>query len=217
VVRFTFGPSGASIEEDLNNLVKVVHDLIREGLTDKSKKSLKRLLKEIAKIYNMIVTRVASFYAIDSDAKFRRTFSNKYHEFKEIYLKHKESDLEYSCKKVKKELDILLQKRKDGTWYYSLRDLFCTEKGKSKKEANLNNLENLINIWFVNDRIVFDRMRGLQDELNQGLDEVNLSCNSGGTVSKSRKQLQIFLKSAEPRFKKIQNNRVKLKMLSDEL
>jgi hypothetical protein len=217
VVKFKFGPDGASVEEDLNRLVKVVQDLIKEGLMDKSKKSLKRLLKEIVKIYNMIVRKVAPFYAIDSDAKFKKTFSRKYQEFKESYLKHIESDLEYSCKKVKHELDNLLQKRKDGTWYDSFRDIFRSEKGKSKKEVNLNNFEKLINIWFINDRIVFDRMRELQDELNQGLDEINVFHNSGGTVGKSRRQLQIFLKSAEPRFRRIQSYRIKLKTLSNEL
>jgi hypothetical protein len=46
-------------------------------------------------------------------------------------------------------------------------------------------------------------MEKLQDELNVGLDEVNESFSSAVSVSKSRKQLQVFLKESEPRFKKI--------------
>lgn len=60
-------------------------------------------------------------------------------------------------------------------------------------------------------------MKNLQDELNQGLSEVMEFYSSGGDIGESRKQLRIFLKSAEPRFKKIQTNRIKLKTLSDEL
>lgn len=217
MVKFTFGPDGVAIEEDLNKLVKIIRALIKSGLTDKSKKSLKRLLREITKIYNMIVKRVSPFYDMNSDVKFKRSFGPSYRKFKENYLKGEVSGLKYSCDKVKSELDNFMQKRQDGTWYDKLRDIFRTEKGQLKKTVNLTELDNLIHEWFAVDRRVYSAMQALQVELNQGLDEVNTMFSSRAVVTRSRKQLQIFLKDAEPRFRRIQTKQTELKTLSAEL
>jgi hypothetical protein len=214
MAKFRFGPEGVAIEEDLDKLVKLVRDLIKAGLTKKSSKSLKRLLREIQKIYNTIVKTVLPFYSINNDVKFKRSFSPSYEKFKEIYLREDVSNLEYSCNKVKKELDDLTIK---GMWHDKFLDIFRSEKRKLEKEAKLDYFKSLIETWFTSDKRVYGAMKQLQDELNQGLDDVNTLINSSEPVSTSRMQLQRFLKDAEPRFNKIKRKQNELKELSDKL
>jgi hypothetical protein len=75
----------------------------------------------------------------------------------------------------------------------------------------------LIETWFTSDKRVYGAMKQLQDELNQGLDDVNTLINSSEPVLTSRMHLQSFLKDAEPRFNKIKRKQYELKELGDKL
>ena len=213
-MKVTFNVQGVTIDEDLEKMVKVTRALIKAGLTKKSQKSIKRLLREIQKLYNIIVKTFSPFYAINNDQAFRKSFSRNYKEFKKIYLRGDVGNLDYSCKRVKEELDAL---KKRDSWQNRLLDIFRTETRRLEKEAKLYELESLINQWFVSDKLVYDAMRHLQDQLNQGLDDVNSLFSSGAGVRKSRIQLQMLLKDAETSFNKVKRNQLKLADLSTKL
>lgn len=213
-MKVTFNVQGVTIDEDLEKMVKVTRALIKAGLTKKSQKSIKRLLREIQKLYNIIVKTFSPFYAINNDQAFRKSFSRNYKEFKKIYLRGDVGNLDYSCKRVKEELDAL---KKRNSWQNRLLDIFRTETRRLEKEAKLYELESLINQWFVSDKLVYDAMRHLQDQLNQGLDDVNSLFSSGAGVRKSRIQLQMLLKDAETSFNKVKRNQLKLADLSTKL
>jgi nicotinic acid phosphoribosyltransferase len=70
------------------------------------------------------VKTVPPFYSINNDVKFKRSFGTNYEKFKEIYLRGDVGNLEYSCNKVRKELDDLTIK---GTWHDRFLDIFRSE------------------------------------------------------------------------------------------
>ena len=181
-------------KSELDELIRIVQ-ILRTQFDSKSKKILKELLDEIEKIHSKIVGPVAPFYELNSEDIFKKEFSNRYQEFKKIHLKNLK-DVGFSCDEAKKKFDTLNNKSNDKT---------------------LRELENLIDRWYAQDKIVYHQLDELQDRLNDGLNKINTIYFTNENSKESLKKLQSFLMNSEKLFFEFKKSFNKLKKISNEL
>lgn len=83
-------------------------------------------------------------------------------------------------------------------------------------EKHLRELENLLNNWYTQDRIVYAQIDRLQRQLNDGLGQVN-ALFTNGNPNESLQELQSFLKNSEKFFFELKKSFQQLKQISNEL
>ena len=214
-MEFELGLDKFRFKTEIDELIRIIQ-ILKTTLDSKSKKILKELLEEIEKIFSKIVDTIYPLYELNNNMNFEKEFGNRYMNFKKFYLQDL-SDVGYSCNVAKDKLDQLMKNQ--GWKSNTFRQLSNPFRRKNKDDDNekyLRELENLLNNWYTQDRIVYAQIDQLQRQLNDGLDQVNALFTNGNT-NESLQKLQSFLKNSEKFFFELKKSFQQLKQIGNEL
>jgi hypothetical protein len=214
-MEFGLGLEEFRFKIELDELIQI-SQILKDKLDNKSKIALRDLLEEIEKIYSKIVGTISPFYGLNKDMIFEKEFGEKYENFKKSYLEDL-NKVGYSCNITKDKLDQLIKNHgwNPNPFRQLLNRLQRNNKG-GNNEQHLRELENLINRWYADDRLVYIQIRDLQNNLNNGLDKVN-ELFIIGNIRESLQQLHSFLKDSEKLFFELTQSFQQLKQISNEL
>ena len=184
-----------SIEGNLEKLLDIVIKLI-SYLDNKSKIALKELLLEIETIYTKIIDILLPFYELNNNTLIKNEFRDRYQIFKETFQKEL-GYIDNSCNIIKKKIDYLIENhgwRSDR--YEKVLQFFGKKENDSKKEELLKEFEKIINNYYTNNNIFYNKIERIQQQLNRELDDVNSTLDRGDITS-ARMSLQLFFEESE--------------------
>jgi hypothetical protein len=203
--------STPKVEIPLKELIDIVR-LVRNQLDKKHRKLLKEMLTEIQKIYTVIVDATSSFVEIPyKDPEFSKKFAEKRAAFDKQYKMDKES-VGFRCKKVKEQLDKLLEPESSEPSFFSR---IINRRDKLSPE-NMEKLEIHVNKWFAVDEDVYHSLHELQEKLMLGLDSINEVLRTKGT-DEADSELQKFIVDSRTQFDKIKVVTAELESVSKDL
>ena len=184
-----------SIEDNLEKLLDIVIKLISH-LDNKSKVALKELLLEIEIIYTKIIDILLPFYELNNNTLIQNEFRDRYQIFKETFQKEL-GHIDNSRNIIKKKIDYLIENhgwRSDR--YEKVLQFFGQKENDSKKEELLKEFEKIINNYYTNNNIFYNKIERIQQQLNRELDDVNSTLDRGDITS-ARMSLQLFFEESE--------------------
>jgi len=194
-LKFKSDSEKNGIEDNLENLLDIVIKLISH-LDNKSKAALKEILLEIEIIYTKIIDILLPFHELNNNTIIQNEFRDKYKNFNETFQK----DLMYidnSCNTIKKKVDYLIE---NHGWrldrYEQILQIFGKKEDNSKKEELLKEFEKMINNYYTNNKIFYNKTEKLQKQLDKELDDVN-SALDRGDITSARMSLQLFFEESD--------------------
>jgi len=194
-LKFKSDSEKNGIEDNLEKLLDIVIKLISH-LDNKSKTALKEILLEIEIIYTKIIDMLLPFHELNNNTIIQNEFRDKYKNFNETFQK----DLMYidnSCNTIKKKVDYLIE---NHGWrldrYEQILQIFGKKEDNSKKEELLKEFEKMINNYYTNNKIFYNKTEKLQKQLDKELDDVN-SALDRGDITSARMSLQLFFEESE--------------------
>ena len=194
-MKFKSDSEKNGIEDNLENLLDIVIKLISH-LDNKSKAALKEILLEIEIIYTKIIDILLPFHELNNNTIIQNEFRDKYKNFNETFQK----DLMYidnSCNTIKKKVDYLIE---NHGWrldrYEQILQIFGKKEDNSKKEELLKEFEKMINNYYTNNKIFYNKTEKLQKQLDKELDDVN-SALDRGDITSARMSLQLFFEESD--------------------
>lgn len=193
-MKFKTQSDRPNIKDNLGVVIDIVLKLITR-LDNESKISLKMLLTEIEKVHTKIINIFSQFNELDNDSIFQDQFASRYHNFKKSYEKNLE-DVEYNCDMVKKRLDNLIENHK---WNYNKFEKMLSILKKNNSNVNnklLENLKNIINDYYSNNKIIYKVYKEIQKNLDLELNDINSTFNKKD-VTTARMKLQLFFQNSE--------------------
>lgn len=193
-MKFKTDSEKTNIKDNLGTLIDIVLKLITR-LDNESKIALKMLLIEIEKVHTKIINTFSQFYDLDNDQVFQYEFEFRYTKFKESYQKNLDN-VEYNCNMVKKRLDYLVENHK---WHYNkfekMLGVFLKKNNTDVNNKLLENLKNIINNCYSNNKIIYKVFEEVQKNLNLELTDVNYTFNRKD-VTTARMKLQLFFQNS---------------------
>jgi thiamine pyrophosphate-dependent acetolactate synthase large subunit-like protein len=165
-------------------------------LDNKSKIALKELLLEIETIYTKIIDILLPFYELNNNTLIQNEFRDRYQIFKETFQKEL-GHIDNSRNIIKKKIDYLIENhgwRSDR--YEKVLQFFGKKENDSKKEELLKEFEKIINNYYTNNNIFYNKIERIQQQLNRELDDVNSTLDRGDITS-ARMSLQLFFEESE--------------------
>lgn len=193
-MKFKTHSDRPNITDNLGVVIDIVLKLITR-LDNESKISLKMLLTEIEKVHTKIINIFSQFNELDNDSIFQDQFTSRYYNFKKSYQKNLE-DVEYNCDLVKKRLDYLIENHK---WNYNTFEKMLSILKKNNSNVNnklLENLKNIINDYYSNNKIIYKVYKEIQKNLDLELNDINSTFNKKD-VTTARMKLQLFFQNSE--------------------
>ena len=194
-MKFKSDSEKNGIEDNLEKLLDIVIKLISH-LDNKSKAALKEILLEIEIIYTKIIDILLPFHELNNNTIIQNEFRDKYKNFNETFQK----DLMYidnSCNTIKKKVDYLIE---NHGWrldrYEQILQIFGKKEDNSKKEELLKEFEKMINNYYTNNKIFYNKTEKLQKQLDKELDDVN-SALDRGDITSARMSLQLFFEESD--------------------
>jgi len=194
-LKFKSDSEKNGIEDNLEKLLDIVIKLISH-LDNKSKTALKEILLEIEIIYTKIIDILLPFHELNNNTIIQNEFRDKYKNFNETFQK----DLMYidnSCNTIKKKVDYLIE---NHGWrldrYEQILQIFGKKEDNSKKEELLKEFEKMINNYYTNNKIFYNKTEKLQKQLDKELDDVN-SALDRGDITSARMSLQLFFEESD--------------------
>ena len=194
-MKFKSDSEKNGIEDNLEKLLDIVIKLISH-LDNKSKTALKEILLEIEIIYTKIIDMLLPFHELNNNTIIQNEFRDKYKNFNETFQK----DLMYidnSCNTIKKKVDYLIE---NHGWrldrYEKILQIFGKKEDNSKKEELLKEFEKMINNYYTNNKIFYNKTEKLQKQLDKELDDVN-SALDRGDITSARMSLQLFFEESD--------------------
>jgi len=194
-LKFKSDSEKNGIEDNLEKLLDIVIKLISH-LDNKSKAALKEILLEIEIIYTKIIDILLPFHELNNNTIIQNEFRDKYKNFNETFQK----DLMYidnSCNTIKKKVDYLIE---NHGWrldrYEQILQIFGKKEDNSKKEELLKEFEKMINNYYTNNKIFYNKTEKLQKQLDKELDDVN-SALDRGDITSARMSLQLFFEESD--------------------
>ena len=194
-MKFKSDSEKNGIEDNLEKLLDIVIKLISH-LDNKSKTALKEILLEIEIIYTKIIDMLLPFHELNNNTIIQNEFRDKYKNFNETFQK----DLMYidnSCNTIKKKVDYLIE---NHGWrldrYEQILQIFGKKEDNSKKEELLKEFEKMINNYYTNNKIFYNKTEKLQKQLDKELDDAN-SALDRGDITSARMSLQLFFEESD--------------------
>jgi len=194
-LKFKSDSEKNGIEDNLEKLLDIVIKLISH-LDNKSKTALKEILLEIEIIYTKIIDMLLPFHELNNNTIIQNEFRDKYKNFNETFQK----DLMYidnSCNTIKKKVDYLIE---NHGWrldrYEQILQIFGKKEDNSKKEELLKEFEKMINNYYTNNKIFYNKTEKLQKQLDKELDDAN-SALDRGDITSARMSLQLFFEESD--------------------
>jgi hypothetical protein len=201
MASFTLKTPLIEFEFNLGEFVGILKDLVTVKMNSEAKQSLKALIMEARKSFDVVVDVLSPLYSLKDEAAMQSTFPSLYSSFKNTYLKNAD-EIRTHCHIVAQEIDKLIR---NDSWKAHLPFV-----GKSLEWLRASKDK-----WVGNDVALSDSMSRFMQNVNDSLTEV-----SNRIPRDSRDaflELKSLLSESEPELLKIKNQLNELRVVSSQL
>lgn len=158
-IELSIGNDLAQLKISLSEFTTVVKHLLGEAKRQDVRQSLKEMMQEVRKSYDVAVDAFAPLYDLDTKRKFSAGFSEKRAKFKATYLKDT-NKVRTHCAIVTQKLDELKKRR---GWMKNL----------PRVRQSFKRLGDLARDWVANDTWLVNNMESLLNNMNRFLNAVS--------------------------------------------
>ncbi len=191
----------AEFELNLSEFASIVKELFVVDLTADARQSLKTLIAEARKSFDVVIDILTPLYALNNESLLRSTFPQLFANFKNTYLKNSD-EIRTHCHIVNDQIDKLIEKE---NWKKHLPLV-----GKS-----LERLKRSKDQWMGNDSALADRMQNLLWQVNDNLSDLNTQL--GQDANAAFIAMTSLLKESEPELLKLKKSLDELRVISAKL